>query len=443
MFNLYVEKGLKRVDNTSCDILEMRTILGPAFRNETRSSEGLSKDHICEQARSIIARMRMFFRAYGKDMESNRRGMIGLHQPHWYHRQVEAAVNNWSTNEKCNSKMNSSDHRPPTNTRIWDSISPDLLCERRAKTFRAHLLTATSLQALGTSTQRELAASNGTRLGREQVELFADPDELTSRATGISIDTIRECDDPVLRNSCCIAGNPARKKRFRLSSNDGCSTSVNKAAVTQEKGKRGRRPRNAAENKNEKLSRIFKTKEANELVCANGAGDVPNYRILEETPKSRKSYEVEDRFRIEDFAMGQGYASKASKGDLKREVGSVFGARWSARIQQQAKVFYGIVQSRHRRRGGMHRGSLRSPRIRLCIHIFPPTERRCTTLAVMDPSSNVPLLLNASHCLRNSNPSPILFPTPVLAQPLSLPLFVRQAHPLLSKGIVPSSSLLY
>ncbi|EYC08302.1 hypothetical protein Y032_0066g3688, partial [Ancylostoma ceylanicum] len=350
MFNLYVEKGLKRVDNTSCDILEMRTILGPAFRNETRSSEGLSKDHICEQARSIIARMRMFFRAYGKDME---------------------------------------------------------------------------------------------RLGREQVELFADPDELTSRATGISIDTIRECDDPVLRNSCCIAGNPARKKRFRLSSNDGCSTSVNKAAVTQEKGKRGRRPRNAAENKNEKLSRIFKTKEANELVCANGAGDVPNYRILEETPKSRKSYEVEDRFRIEDFAMGQGYASKASKGDLKREVGSVFGARWSARIQQQAKVFYGIVQSRHRRRGGMHRGSLRSPRIRLCIHIFPPTERRCTTLAVMDPSSNVPLLLNASHCLRNSNPSPILFPTPVLAQPLSLPLFVRQAHPLLSKGIVPSSSLLY
>ncbi|RCN47730.1 hypothetical protein ANCCAN_06194 [Ancylostoma caninum] len=149
------------------------------------------------------------------------------------------------------------------------------------------------------------------RLGREQVELFVDPDDLTSRATGICIDTIRQCDDPVLKNTCCIAGNPARKKRF--SSNDDCSTSDNKAAVTQEKGKRGRRTRNASESKvllscheyrffflgtDEELNRIFKTKEASEVMCASGAAIMPNHRLLEETPKSRKSYEFEVGFKL-------------------------------------------------------------------------------------------------------------------------------------------------
>ncbi|EYB95425.1 hypothetical protein Y032_0160g3349 [Ancylostoma ceylanicum] len=77
---------------------------------------------------------------------------------------------------------------------------------------------------------------------------------------------------------------------------------------------------------------------------------------------------------------------------------------------------------------------------RSCAHIFPPTERRRTTHAVVDSSSGVPLLLNRFH---NSHPSPIISPAPVPAQLSSLPFFLRQAHHLPSKGIVPSSSLLY
>ncbi|KAL6727030.1 hypothetical protein Aduo_008945 [Ancylostoma duodenale] len=245
LFDLYVEKGLHQADNLPCDSFKMRTIFGPACRNETKSSESFSRDHICDQARSIIARMRMFFRAYGKDIE---------------------------------------------------------------------------------------------RLGREQVELFADPDDLTSRATGICIDTIRQCDDPVLKNTCSIAGNPVRKKR--LLSYDDCSTSDNKAAVTQEKGKRGRRPRNASENKDEELSGIFKTKEAREI----------------------------DWSPIEDCTVRRGRASKTTKRALKRDVDSVFGTRWSARIQQQAKVFYGIVQNRQ----ALHRGPTKNG---MCFEIDATPDR--------------------------------------------------------------------
>ncbi|EYC02490.1 hypothetical protein Y032_0099g3147 [Ancylostoma ceylanicum] len=47
------------------------------------------------------------------------------------------------------------------------------------------------------------------------------------------------------------------------------------------------------------------------------------------------------------------------------------------------------------------------------------------------------------HRFHSNSLCPVIFPTPLPAQPSSIPFFVRSAHLLLSKDIVPTSSLLY
>ncbi|KAK6742927.1 hypothetical protein RB195_010289 [Necator americanus] len=121
MFDLYVVSGSQQMDNTPCNVVNVQPILGSVSRRESRSSGRSSEERICEQAKSIIARVRIFFNAYGKDIE---------------------------------------------------------------------------------------------RLVRGRFELFNDPDKWTSRATGINIDTVRQCVDPV-PNASCIAGGKLVERRRR------------------------------------------------------------------------------------------------------------------------------------------------------------------------------------------------------------------------------------
>ncbi|KAK6742929.1 hypothetical protein RB195_010289 [Necator americanus] len=157
MFDLYVVSGSQQMDNTPCNVVNVQPILGSVSRRESRSSGRSSEERICEQAKSIIARVRIFFNAYGKDIESydlhlSRYNEIALPRANVYMRRLLK------------------DHPSPT----------EFL----------------------------------RRLVRGRFELFNDPDKWTSRATGINIDTVRQCVDPV-PNASCIAGGKLVERRRR------------------------------------------------------------------------------------------------------------------------------------------------------------------------------------------------------------------------------------